>query len=198
MSPGQGETNLRLRAAIYTACSVLLLGLVVPLFGKTSSQSSAAPKTSPARAATTAKSADLQLIDLDGYKKILATYKGKPLLVTFWATWCEPCRYEYPTIVELAKEYAPKGLAVYGVSFDDNADMHLVRDFLAKNRPAFPNYRQKPGIDVDGFYQGVNPEWTGTMPETIFYGRDGRIVAHFEGEHSRDDFVKGIEAILSH
>jgi thiol-disulfide isomerase/thioredoxin len=143
------------------------------------------------------KPAALPLIDLDGYKKILATYRGKPTLVTFWATWCEPCRYEYPTIVELAKEYAPKGLAVYGVSLDNNSDLHLVRDFLAKTKPAFPNYRQKPGIDVDAFYPGVNPEWTGTMPETIFYGRDGRIVGHFEGEHTRPDFEQAIQQILA-
>ena len=184
---------MRLRAIWYVCGCFLLTGLLLPVHAQTSASS----KASPPKAATTAKPADLPLIDLDGYKKILATYRGKPLVVTFWATWCEPCRYEYPTIVELAKEYAPKGLAVYGVSFDDNADMHLMRDFLAKNRPAFPNYRQKPGIDVDGFYRGVNAEWTGTMPETIFYGRDGRIVAHFEGEHSRDDFVKGIQAVLA-
>jgi thiol-disulfide isomerase/thioredoxin len=146
---------------------------------------------------TSSKPGELPLIDLDGYKKILATYKGKPTLVTFWATWCEPCRYEYPTIVELAKEDAPKSLAVFGVSFDDNADLHLVRDFLLKNKPAFPNYRQKPGIDVDAFYSGVNPEWTGTMPETIFYGRDGRIVVHFEGEHTRPDFERAIQQILA-
>ena len=193
MSPGQGEAKLRSRAACYALWGVLLTGLLLPVHAQTSASSKASPPK-----ATTAKPADLPLIDLDGYKKILETYKGKPLVVTFWATWCEPCRYEYPTIVDLAKEYAPKGLAVYGVSFDDNADLHLVRDFLAKNRPTFPNFRQKPGIDVDRFYRGVNPEWTGTMPETIFYAHDGRIVAHFEGEHSRDDFVKGIQAILPH
>ena len=143
------------------------------------------------------KVADLPLIDLQGYRRILATYKGKALVVTFWATWCEPCRYEYPTLVKLAKEYAPKGLAVYGVSFDNNADMRLVRNFLAKNKPEFPNYRQKPGIDVDAFNTGVNPEWTGTMPETVFYTRDRKIAAHFEGEHSRADFEKAIQAILA-
>ena len=144
-----------------------------------------------------ATSADLPLIDLDGYNRVLAKYRGKPLLVTFWATWCEPCRFEFPMVVELAKQYAPQGLAVVGVSLDNDADIHLVRRFLAKNQPGFPSYRQKPGIDVDAFYRGVNPEWTGTMPETLFYGRDGHIVAHFVGAHPREAFEQGIHMILA-
>lgn len=141
--------------------------------------------------------ADLPLIDLAGYNQVLAKYRGKPVLVTFWATWCEPCRDEFPMIVELTKQYAPQGLSVFGVSLDDDADIHLVRRFVAKNQPTFPNYRQKPGIDVDAFYRGVNPAWSGTMPETIFYGRDGRIAGHFVGEQPRAAFEQGIRVILA-
>jgi thiol-disulfide isomerase/thioredoxin len=148
-------------------------------------------------AAKQGAAADLPLIDLAGYNQVLAKFKGKPLLVTFWATWCEPCRDEYPMIVELAKQYAPQGLAVYGVSLDDDSDMHLVRHFLAQNRPEFKNYRQKPGIDVDAFYHGVNPAWSGTMPETIFYGRDGKIAGHFVGEQPRAAFEQAIKLILA-
>ena len=184
---------MRLRATFCILPMILVLGALLSF--KAQSPAAPHPTTQPHRA--TSKPADLPLIDLDGYKKILAAYKGKPLLVTFWATWCEPCRYEYPTIVELAKEYKPKGLAVFGMSFDNNADMHLVRDFLAKNKPEFPNYRQNPDIDVDAFYVGVRPQWTGTMPETLFYGRDGRIVGHYEGEQTRADFVKAIEVVLA-
>jgi len=100
-------------------------------------------------------------------------------------------------IVELTKQYGAQGLAVFGVSLDDDADMRLVRRFLAKNQPTFPNYRQKPGIDVDAFYRGVNPAWSGTMPETIFYYRDGRIAGHFVGEQPRAAFEEGIRAILA-
>jgi thiol-disulfide isomerase/thioredoxin len=139
----------------------------------------------------------LQLVDLSGYHQFLEKYRGKPVLVTFWATWCEPCRAEYPTIVKLAAQYAPQGLAVFGVDMDDDADMNLVRHFLAQNSPGFPNIRQKPGIDLDAFYQGVNPDWHGTMPETVFYGRDGRIVTHFVGGKSRDDFEHAILLILA-
>jgi hypothetical protein len=92
---------------------------------------------------------------------------------------------------------SPQGLAVFGVSLDDDAEIHLMRRFLAKYQPAFPNYRQKPGIDVDSFYPGVNPAWSGTMPETIFYGHDGRIAGHFVGEQPRAAFEQGIRTILA-
>lgn len=139
---------------------------------------------------------DPQLIDLAGYKQAISKFHGKPLLVSFWATWCEPCQDEFPVIVQLAKEYEPQGLSVIGVSLDNDADMHLVRRFLARMKPAFRNYRQKPGIDVDAFYAGVNPNWTGTMPQTIFYTRDGHIAGALAGAQSRDTLERAIRFIL--
>lgn len=160
---------------------------------------SASGQSSPAQnsRAVAQSAAELPLIDLSGYNKILAKYRGKPLLVTFWATWCEPCRYEFPELVSLAKQYAPMGLSTFGVSLDDNADMNLVRHFLAQYKPGFPNFRQNPQIDVDEFYRGVNPNWQGTMPETIIYSRDGRIVQHFVGGQTRETFEQAIRAILA-
>jgi thiol-disulfide isomerase/thioredoxin len=175
----------------------LLAGIILAL---TTASTPLAQTSSPKAASAVHKTAtpvDPPLIDLPGYNQVLAKYRGKPLLVTFWATWCEPCRDEFPMVVDLAKQYAPQGLAVFGVSMDDDADIHLVRRFLAKNQPGFPNYRQKPGIDVDSFYRGVNPDWSGTMPETVFYGRDGRIAGHFVGGQPRAAFEQGIRAILA-
>src|SRR5258707_854107 len=88
---------------------------------------------------------DPAIIDAQGYQKLLEQYKGKPLLVTFWATWCEPCRDEYPMLSALAKQYAPQGLKVVGVSLDDDGDLILMRRFLARYKPIFPNYRKKAG-----------------------------------------------------
>ena len=63
-------------------------------------------------------------------------------MVNFWATWCEPCRDEYPLIVELAAEFKSQGINVIGINMDDDSDMHLVRRFIARTQPHFPNYRQ--------------------------------------------------------
>jgi thiol-disulfide isomerase/thioredoxin len=144
-----------------------------------------------------AQPGDPQLIDLAGYNDVIAKYRGKGILVTFWATWCGPCRAEYPMIAEFARQYASQGLAVVGVSTDANSDMDSVRQFLAKNHPGFPNYRQKPGINADSFYQGVNPEWSGTMPQTDFYARDGHLARYFVGEKPRAVFEDSIRLILA-
>ena len=138
---------------------------------------------------------DPPLIDLAGYQQVLAKYRGKPLVVNFWATWCEPCRTEYPLLVELARQYAPKGVAVVGVSMDDDADMNLVRRFLARNQPGFPNFRQKPGIDLDAFVRGVDPAWTGSLPSTLFYSRDGRLIGQFIGTRPRSVFEQAFELL---
>jgi thiol-disulfide isomerase/thioredoxin len=149
-----------------------------------------------AKPAANPEAGDPPLLDLAGYQNMLAGYHGKGVLVTFWATWCEPCRNEYPMIISLAKEYGPQGLAVVGISLDEDADMNLVRHFLAQSHPGFPNFRQKPGIDADAFYRGVNPEWRGAMPETVFYARDGHLARSFVGEKSKEAFVDAIRLIL--
>ncbi|HXJ17376.1 MAG TPA: TlpA disulfide reductase family protein [Candidatus Polarisedimenticolia bacterium] len=149
------------------------------------------------RSGQAAAAEDPPLIDLDGYNQVIAKYRGKPLVVNFWATWCQPCRSEFPMLVELAKQFAPQGLVVVGVSLDDNADLNLVRHFLAESHPGFPNYREKPGINVDAFYRGVNPQWRGTMPQTIFYGRDGHIARYLVGARPRAAFEGAIRLILA-
>jgi len=155
------------------------------------------PQIVSAKAAASADdSLRMPVIDLNGYKNMVAQYHGRPLVVTFWATWCGPCRDEFPMITELAKEYGPQGLVVVGVSLDEDSDMPLVRKFLADTHPGFENYRQKPGIDVDSFYQGVNPDWRGTMPQTDFYARDGHLARYFVGQKSRDAFVQAIRLIM--
>ena len=180
----------------FAVSAVAMCALMVLFAPRNLSGQETAKKPAPKPAASSRATADLALIDLAAYNKLLARYKGKPLLVTFWATWCEPCRDEFPMLAGLTEEYAPKGLAVFGVSLDSNADMNLVRHFLAQYRPGFPSYRQDPQIDVDAFYHGVNPQWQGAMPETIFYGRDGRIALSFSAEQTRATYEQAIRAIL--
>jgi thiol-disulfide isomerase/thioredoxin len=172
------------------AFSFLFLTAIGPI------QTQAAPGQ-PAARSNKAAAGDPEVIDLGGYKALLERYHGRPMLVTFWATWCEPCRDEYPMIVELAKQYAPQGLAVIGVSLDTDDDLSLVRQFLAEHHPGFPNYRQRIGIDADAFYQGVNPDWRGTMPQTVFYARDGHLARYFVGQRNRQAFEDAIRLILA-
>ncbi|HXY23751.1 MAG TPA: TlpA disulfide reductase family protein [Candidatus Acidoferrum sp.] len=138
---------------------------------------------------------DPQLIDAQGYQKLVREYRGKPLLVTFWATWCEPCRDEYPMLNELAKQYAPQGLKVVGVNLDDEGDLILMRRFIARYKPVFPNYRKKPG-EEGPFRDAVLPGWNGSLPASFFYGKDGRQVGQFVGERKREEYEEAIRSLI--
>jgi thiol-disulfide isomerase/thioredoxin len=139
---------------------------------------------------------DPELIDIQGYQKILEKYHGKPLLVTFWATWCEPCRDEYPMLNELAKEYAPKGLSVVGVNMDDDGDLILMRRFIARYKPAFPNYRKKKGGE-SAFVQSIFPGWNGSLPASFFYTKDGGQAGNVMGAGDRQAYEAAIQQLLS-
>ena len=139
---------------------------------------------------------DPEMIDAQGFQKILEQNRGKALIVNFWATWCEPCRDEYPMLNELAKQYASKGLQVVGVSMDDDGDLILMRRFLARYKPIFPNYRKTAGAEA-AFRQSVLPGWTGSMPVSVFYAKDGRQVTHFIGEKGREQYEEAIRALLA-
>jgi thiol-disulfide isomerase/thioredoxin len=139
---------------------------------------------------------DPAIIDAQGYQKLLEQNRGKAVLVNFWATWCEPCRDEYPMLNELAKQYAPQGLKVIGVSMDDDGDLILMRRFLTRYNPVFPNYRKKAGGEVE-FRQAVLPGWTGSLPVSVFYGKEGQQAGHMLGEGTRDKYEAAIRALLS-
>lgn len=166
---------------------LLLLGAVLVL----SSSGSAQGQAPRAKSST----ADPAVIDIRDYQKLLEQHRGKPLLVNFWATWCEPCRDEYPMLNELARTYAPQGLRVMGVSLDEDVDINLVRRFLARVNPVFSNFRKKAGKDEE-FINGVSPKWSGALPATFFYDRDGRMAATLVGEHQRPEFETIIQQLL--
>ena len=140
--------------------------------------------------------ADPKVIDLQGFRGVLAKYAGKPLVMTFWATWCEPCRDEYPLLNLLAKEYAPKGLKVVGVNFDDEGDLILMRRFIARYKPIFPNYRKAHGGEAE-FNQAVLPGWKGELPATFFYDKNGNQVGHVLGAGDREKFETAIRGLLA-
>ena len=152
--------------------------------------------TVAAQTAQTPAVKDPPLIDSQDFQKLLNQYKGKPLLVTFWATWCEPCRDEYPMLNELAKQYSPQGLKVVGVSLDQDGDMILVRRFLARNKPIFPNYRKKKG-EEDAFVQAVLPGWNGSIPASFFYAKDGKQIGHLVGAGDHDTYEAAIKTLLA-
>ncbi len=121
-------------------------------------------------------------------------------MVNMWATWCEPCRWEYPEVVATARKYKQQGLVVMGVSFDEDADLNLVRHFLTKNDPGFPNYRQQREGE-DQFIRGVSPRWDGSLPFTVIYDRQGHAVKEFLGASTPaawDPILQSLLATAAH
>ncbi len=176
-----------------SACLAAWLGLAAAPGAKAQSNRKA---ESAAQGQKGGKAAGLPLIDLAGYQKVVVEHRGQPLLVTFWATWCEPCQTEMPLINRMARKYGPKGLTVVGISLDEEADLNVERDFLKKIGPVFPSYRKQAGNE-DAFIRGIAPDWDGAIPATAFYSRDGRLAAFTIGANSASDLEKTIEQLLA-
>src|SRR5438552_16675824 len=97
-------------------------------------------------------------IDETGYAKLMASHKGKVLLVDFWATWCVPCRAETPAIVKMANQLAARGLDVISISTDELDKQSVALEFLRKNQVPGPRYFRK-AADDDKFASYVDPNW---------------------------------------
>ena len=109
---------------------------------------------------------DFSLPDLTGKKVDLSSYRGKVVLLDFWATWCDPCREEIPHFIELQKKYGDQGMQIIGVSMDDGPEP--VREFYQRFNM---NYPVVMGNAKTGeLYGGVLG-----LPIAFLIGRDGRI-----------------------
>lgn len=132
---------------------------------------------------------DFQLQSIDGKDLKLSDFRGKAVLLNFWATWCGPCKIEMPWFVELQKEYGPQGFQVVGVAMDD-ASTEDISKFVKEMGVNYPVLLGKESVGQN--YGGV-----GVLPTTFFVDRDGKIVAREFGLQSRSVFVDHIKKALS-
>ena len=135
-------------------------------------------------------------LDAKGLAAAVAKDRGKVVVVNFWATWCVPCREEFPDLVKLEKAYRDRGVAVLGVSIDMAKDMPKIEKFLAASHPDFPNYIKKAGGDDQDFIDSVDPKWGGELPFTVVYDREGKKAKVRSGKQSYTDFERAVTALL--
>ena len=126
--------------------------------------------------------ADIREIDLEGLKKILARdpKDTRPLLVNFWATWCDGCREEFPDLVKIDNDYRDK-LNFVSVTLDDISEIKTtVPEFLEKMKAKMPVVLLNVK-DPEPAIHAVDAAWDGAMPATYLYDKDGKVVFKYFG-----------------
>jgi thiol-disulfide isomerase/thioredoxin len=119
-------------------------------------------------------SVNIETIDTNGLKALITKQKDKPLLVNFWATWCIPCRDEFPDLVKIDGEFRPKSLDFMTVSLDDVSDIKTaVPKFLAEMKANMPTYLLDVK-DPEPAINAVDPKWQGDLRRHFFITKRGR------------------------
>ena len=127
----------------------------------------------------------------------IAQYKGKVVLVNFWATWCQPCKIEIPWLIEFNQKYGPKGLVILGVAMDDEGKKAVEpfvqkQQFTVNGQPAQMNYTILLGSDkiADKFGGLIG------LPTSVLYSRDGKKIKTIIGLINYDDLSKALQSQL--
>ena len=132
---------------------------------------------------------DFELTSLDGKRVKLSDFRGKAVLLNFWATWCSPCKVEMPWFVELQKKYGADGLVVVGVAMDDT-DAPKIAEFTSEMGV---NYVVLLGTDkVSEDYGNVQ-----YLPTSFYIDREGKIVGKGTGLLGHDEVEQGVQKALA-
>ena len=124
---------------------------------------------------------EITVVDLEGLKKRLQRdpKEARPLLVNFWATWCDGCREEFPDLVKIDDDYRSKGLNFLSVTVDELEDKRLAVSFIEEMKAKMPVVLLNVP-DKEPAIHAVDMNWDGALPATFLYDRTGNIVyRHF-------------------
>ena len=131
---------------------------------------------------------NFELKDVNGKTVKLSDFRGKTVMVDFWATWCGPCQIEIPWFMDFERKYKDQGFVVIGVAMDDEG-WQVVKPFIEQMKM---NYRVVIGNDhTADLYGGIE-----ALPTTVLIDRDGRIASTHVGLAGKQEFQDAIEKLL--
>ena len=138
----------------------------------------------------------VETINVEKLEEFLSNRNDKPLLINVWATWCVPCREEFPDLVEISKKYKTKiDFVGISVDFPEEIDSKVI-PFLEKHNAGFTNFI----VDVkdpDHFINLLNKEWSGAIPATFLYDKNGKQLKYLVGKTDLDGFDKMISSVIN-
>ena len=152
-------------------------------------------QTPAAKTETVSELPKVTQIDAPGLKNLLKP-NGRPLLINFWATWCAPCREEFPDLVKISTDYKGK-IDLITVSLDEVSEINGdVPKFLAQMKSESPAYLLKTP-DEGAAIGLVSKDWQGGLPFTILFNAQGETIYSKQGKFKTDVLVAEIEKILT-
>jgi cytochrome c biogenesis protein CcmG/thiol:disulfide interchange protein DsbE len=131
---------------------------------------------------------DIAVTDLHGKSWKLADHRGQVVLLNFWATWCPPCREETPGLVRLGNAYAQNGLAILGVSLDEDGAPDVVREFVTRFRIPYP-------VALPGEHFAL-ANAVQSLPTTLLIDKRGRLAKVYRGAASESTFRTDVDSLL--
>jgi thiol-disulfide isomerase/thioredoxin len=142
-------------------------------------------------------SVDFTLKDLEDHDVALSQFKGKVVLVNFWATWCGPCRIEIPWLIELQDKYSARGFTVLGVAMDEEGK-RAVAPFVQKERFKVRGTSQLMNYPIVLGNDAAADKFGGLVgfPTSVLISKDGRTVKRVDGLVSYDETDKAIQSQL--
>jgi thiol-disulfide isomerase/thioredoxin len=137
----------------------------------------------------------IKIINDSDLKLILEKGQGSAILINVWATWCEPCREEFPHLVALSEKYK-KNIRFISISVDDVADLESkVVPFLKNQNSQLENYLLKV-IEPDDFINLLDKDWSGAVPATFIYDKYGKQTKALIGKQSFEVFESAIKKVI--
>ena len=167
----------------------VLLAMAVLLLCGCSASSHANERAASAQSDNRKTAPDFTLMDANGNSVKLSDYRGKVVLLNFWATWCGPCALEIPWFIDFEQQYKSRGLEVIGVSMDDDG-WNVVKPYIAEHKV---NYRVLLGNDsVTQLYGGVD-----SLPTTFLVDREGKFAfSPHVGLVGKNEYLQEIQSLL--